>query len=226
MRVDSRMSGDLAPALDQAHRVEDRIEVHELEPRGLLPQFPHEPFLAGLLPVPGIGRARGGVGLLPIRRAGAACFAAERHVDDPAGQRLRGRGELRARQDALDAGQRRRLGARREDRPLGAFRVAIARGDVQRRRLRPAVDHQNGARDFDAGQVEELVALPELLVRRRFRRALHHDDPVADGLHHARPARRELVLLKRVGEQRRLREGGARRQDHEERENAFLLHRG
>ena len=176
-------------------------------PAACSPQLAHEPVFTGLLAIPGIGRASGGMRRFAIRRAGAAGFAAEGRVDDPAGRApSRPRRTPRAARTRSMPVRFTACVARRQDRPLGALGIRIARRDVQRRRLRAAVDHEDGAGHLDAGQVEELVALPELLVRRRFRRPLHHDDAVADGLHHAGPARGELVFRKRVGEERRLRD--------------------
>ncbi len=66
----------------------------------------------------------------------------------------------------------------------------------------PPVDDDDGARHFDPAQVEELVRLTELDRGGIFGRALDDRDTVADGRHHAGPARSELLGRKRVGEER------------------------
>ena len=70
----------------------------------------------------------------------------------------------------------------------------LVRGLQEERRLaRAAVEQHQGARLDDAGQVEELVVLPERLLAGAFGRALKDGDAVADRVDHLRPARRELV---------------------------------
>ena len=64
-----------------------------------------------------------------------------------------------------------------------------------------AIDRQDGARHLNPGQIEELVALTELLVRRRLGRALNDGDGVANFGHDARAAGGELFLRERVGKQ-------------------------
>jgi hypothetical protein len=123
------------------------------------------------------------------------------------------RRELGARLHVLDAGDARGLGARHERRPLGPLGPLVARQHEERRALRLAVDHEDRARDLDAGQVEELVVLAELVVRGQLRRSDHDGRAVADLLHHTRAARGELLERERVGEER-LRAGDGSDKQH------------
>ena len=59
----------------------------------------------------------------------------------------------------------------------------VARRQEQHRCLRPAVDQQDRARHLDAGQVVELVVLPELQRVAGLGRPLDDGDAVADLLH-------------------------------------------
>ena len=121
----------------------------------------------------------------------------------------------RARQHVLDAGQFAPPAAPGlEQRSLGALHLRVGRNQVERRLLfaRPSMT-QDRARRLDAGQVIELVALPEFLVRRGLGRTLHDDDAVANLLQHLRAPCGKLLFRQRRGKERRL---GRRHRDRSE----------
>jgi hypothetical protein len=99
---------DLAPALHEAHAIEDRIEILDADLRrpGLdvrdEGRFPRHP------PVPGIGGREPLVAIHRPRRVGAERFAAVRRIDRSslAPDRVEGGGELITRHDRLDPGER------------------------------------------------------------------------------------------------------------------------
>ena len=72
------------------------------------------------------------------------------------------------------------------------FPAVVERLQKQRRALRAPVDGHDRPRFGHAGQVEELVALAERLFAWTFRSALENRDGVADPLHDAPAATREL----------------------------------
>ena len=83
-----------------------------------------------------------------------------------------------------------------------AFRldgVPILMRQEQSRRAVAAVDHQMGMRHLHPAQIEQLIALPKLIVRPRPARPLNDDNcPRANPLRHPPPPRR-----KRHGEKMR-----------------------
>ena len=80
-------------------------------------------------------------------------------------------------------------------------RTLIAgRIDVERRRLRAAVHHEDRARHFDAGEVVELRALPERQLGRLLDGALDDRDGVADRGEHRGAVRGELLGRERLCE--------------------------
>ena len=191
---------DLARALDEAHGVEDRVEVLDLDRR-------RRSFSFCVNAVSREGRPSQGSPLVA-----RACAVASPPEPPPRTSARRGvkstrpawpicgdRGRERlARDDRLDPRDPRRLVSGTKLRPVVA--LAARRPEVERRALRFPVDEQDGARHLDAGQVEELVVLPEGDLRRHLRAALNHRDRVADLRHHPRAACGELLDRKDVGE--------------------------
>ena len=196
---------DLARTLDQAHRVEHRIEILHRHARRLRLHAPDERRLARQPPVPRIFGRLLGMTHDRVRRRRAQRF--RRGAADTA--------SCPARPNAVSASANASRSSTRsmpvsliasspgdEHRSFRSLVPLVARRQIHGRLLRLAVDHQDRARHFDAGEIEELIVLPEFDVGGIFRRALQHGGAVADRLHHAGAARRELLGRKRVGEQR------------------------
>ena len=80
--------------------------------------------------------------------------------------------------------------------------VALAPGRLEQERglFRAPVEDEDGARHLDAGEVEELVVLPEDDLRRHLGRAMHHRDAVADRRQHLRAAGGKLLEREGIGE--------------------------
>ena len=118
----------------------------------------------------------------------------ERKVDRPSfrGQGLHHDIELDAIHDTFNAGEALRLITGRQQRPFRSIGCRRARREEQCRGLAAAVDQQNRARHFHAGQIEELLALLELGVRGRLGGAGQDGHAVTDGLHDFRTAGLEL----------------------------------
>src|SRR5581483_5361739 len=100
----------------------------------------------------------------------------------------------------IDAGRLRRFLSRVEawaEHPV--FAPLVERLQVHRGLLRPSVDGRDGTGLDDAGEIEELVALPERLLARSFGRALQNRNGIANLRHHARAACSELLGWKNLG---------------------------
>ena len=145
------------------------------------------------------------------RREGAERLAAVWRVDRTplARDRVQGGGELVARHDRLDAGEADRFVAGHEDRAFRALHPLVARRQEERGATGAPVDQHDRPRHLDAGQVEDVVVLPEREVGRQLGGALEHRYAVPDRGHHAGPAGGELLGRERGGEER-LRAGRAR----------------
>ena len=203
MRVASRIERDLGRRLHLPHLVEHDVEIDDLGLERDRLDLLAKHRLLRLAAVPRIGGRRALVRADAIGRDGANRFFAERQVDVAplAGDRLERGVEAGAIDDGLDAGDLLRLVTRREQR---AFRTIVgrrARRQEQRRALRAPVDQENRARHLDAGEIEELFVLLELLVVGLLGGASDDRHAVANGRHHLRPPRRKLRRRHRVGEQ-------------------------
>jgi hypothetical protein len=158
---------------------------------------------------PAVPRVRGGgfgVRRRGTGRSGAEALGAERRVDGSTafGGGREGSGKLVARSHGRDPREACRLVAGHEHGALELLEALVARLHEERRLARPAVEQHQSARHFDAGQVEELVVLPERDVGGILGRALEHGDTVADGGQHLRAPRGEFLRREGVSEERRL----------------------
>ena len=137
-----------------------------------------------------------------IGRDGANRFLAERQINMTAltSHGLERGVEPGAIDHGLDAGDLLCFIARREQRPFRPVVGGGARRQEQRRALRSPVDQQEGARDLDAGEIEELLVLFELLVVRLLGGAGNDRDAVTNRRHHLRPPHRKFRWRHRVGE--------------------------
>jgi hypothetical protein len=97
----------------------------------------------------------------------------------------------------------------REQLALGGLACLVAVRQVQGRTPLLPVDQQVGVRRLDAGEVVELVRLPEADVTGRARRPLHQREALADRVHHLGTARGELVGREIAREERSLLGTGA-----------------
>ena len=213
---------DLAPALHEAHAIEDRIEILDADLRRARLDPRDERRFARHPPVPGIGGREPLVAVHRPRREGAERLAAVRRVDRTpvARDRVQGGGELVARHDRLDAGEADRFVAGHEDRAFRALHPLVARRQEQRGATGAPVDQHDRPRHLDAGQVEDVVVLPEGEVGRQFGGALEDRHAVPDRGHHAGPAGGELLGREGGGEER-LRAGRARQHaEHEGEDDA------
>ena len=156
------------------------------------------------------------------RRAGAEAFRAERRINRaPAfGGSRKGRGKLVARPHRGDTGEARRFVARYEHWTFELLQALVPRRYEEGRAARPAVEQYQGARHLDAGQIEELVVLPERHVQRVLGRALQHGNAIADRGQHLCAAGGEFLRRKDGGEQRRLSSVRGCRQRHRQRRRA------
>ena len=97
----------------------------------------------------------------------------------------------------------------REHLPLAALPPVVSVGQVEGRLARGAVQQEVGVGDLDAGEVVEVVRLPEPGVPGRRRRPLENrDGALPDGVVHARAARGELLRGKVRREERETFLGG------------------
>ena len=172
-------------------------------PGRLLGQPRPEPRFAGSLEVPGVGFTRPGVRVRAVRRPHQHGFAADRRVDRASGQARDERVERRARQYVLDARQRLRRRPGAEQRALRPLHRGVGGQQEQRAALRAAIHHENRARRRHAREVVELIALPELLVRRRLGGALEHRHAVANLREEGCSPRGELLLRQLRRKERR-----------------------
>src|SRR5262245_54047625 len=127
---------------------------------------------------------------LTVRRAGSDGFSAKGGVDDTAGQRWSNLQKLVARQYVLESAESFPFTARFEHRTFGIGHPV--RGQIDGGLPRSAVHQQDGARNLNAGEIEELVALTKFQVGRRFRGSLHDDHRVTDSIEHLCPPGREF----------------------------------
>ncbi len=194
--------GDFAGALAQSQAVENGIEILD-DARGRTRlQLLNELLLARRTAVPRVRRCRIGVPGRGLRCRCAKAFGTHQRVDRAAGGGGPGKGvsELFARANLVHAGQLGGLLARHEHAPFRELQPFIPRLQEQRRLAGPAVEQHEGARHFDASQVEELVVLAEPDVGGVFRGSLQDGDAVANRREHPGPTSGELVRRKSVGE--------------------------
>ena len=214
---------DLSRALDEAHRVDDRIEVLDLDLRRRGPQLLCERGLARWPTVPRVGGRRPRMSRRFPARAAASHLGTEGRKDDtfvlPHLGNSGGKGV--ALHHRFDSGEAGRHVARTKLRPVVA--LAPRRSEIERRALRLSVDDQNRAGHLDAGEIEELVILPERHLGRHLGSALQNRDRIADLFHHAGTPSGKLLGRKDV---REVRERLLRRQHRSEQEtrNGELLH--
>ena len=204
---------DLPRALHGPQRVDDRIEIADLQRRRRRLQAGDERRFARVAAVPGILPVR-----LPHPRRIALRLAAqdlrrERRVDRPplGGQRGASRPSNPASgrtsstpSPAAASGPGASAGPNMlvSRRAFAGWRNTVVR-------LRAPVDDQHGARLDDAAQVEALAVLPERHLARRLGGAEHDGHAVADAGHHARAAggvflgRKDLAAAKHRLRQRR-----------------------
>ena len=189
--------GDLPRALDGAQRVEDRIEILRAPTCGAAAfsfwtncssreMRPSHGSLFVAAPAP---RDRS---TTPRRgpRAGTACRSpVRRAVSSGSSFANSSRGSTASTPSDL-----RRVLARATGRAVHPLLAPlVVRLQEQRRLFRAPVDHRDRARLDDAGEVEELVVLPQRLLAGPLGRALQDRDAVADVRHQLRAPRRELL---------------------------------
>ena len=188
--------GDLPRALHGAQRVDDRIEIADLQRRRRGLQAGDERRFARVAAVPRILAVRlphpAGIAL----RLAAQHFRRERRVDRPplGGQRGDRSGEVGQGPDVVDTQLPRRLRSWRQRRPEHAgVAPRVGRLEEHRRPLAAPIGDQHGARLDDATQVEALAVLPERHLARRLGGAEHDGHAVADAGDHAGPAGRVFL---------------------------------
>ena len=190
----------LAGRLVEPHGVHDGREVGDGELREALAKLGDESALAGSPAVPGVGDVLGVADEVLVAALCAPLGGTHERMDGrrrgAEGKAVELAGELIDGEDVIHParlfGLVHVLGG--EHPPLAAFLPRIAAGKEQQRPPVPAVNHQVGVRDFDSGQVVELVRLAEHDEAGSGRGALHdRDGVVADRFHHAGPAFNELL---------------------------------
>ena len=217
---------DLARALDQAHGVDDGIEILDGGGRDLLlhaideRRFTRQPAVPRILQrlacvVRGVGRRGCSERLRPVRKVDCPSSGADLFERHP---------ELVAGKDSGDPAQLLGFGPRRQDRTFGSLGSFVAGVEEQRGRLGASVDDEDRPRNRDPGQVKELIVLTELDVRRILGRSLNDDGAVADLFHDLRPARGEFLGRQGVGEERRLRRSGGREGQNGKQQRQMACH--
>ena len=177
MRVASRMTAISRGLLIDAQRVEDRIEVLDVGLRRRRLQLRDERLLARGAAVPRIlpsSRARSAAGSVDDASPSTSGRNGVKIVRPSRAERRDARRERRraaAPRRCRSPAPRRRPGASAGPN-IRCSRRSFERLQEQRRLLRPSVDDDDRARLDDAGQIEELVVLPERLLAGALGRAL------------------------------------------------------